>query len=167
MLRKGIWIGLFVLLTTGFLVNRFYVSVQTDYWQSNTKAVQTALASTSLGQAERVEAFHGSRSYQIIYGKDKQGSSMVVWVPIKEDKSEPAAQEIHVEMTDGAVTEEAIRSALLQKNPKLDIMRVNAGEYKSEYVWEVFYKDENDRHYYDYYNFRTGSYIDTFKLSLQ
>ncbi|MFD7524020.1 cell wall elongation regulator TseB-like domain-containing protein [Paenibacillus chitinolyticus] len=167
MLKKAIWIGLFVVLTSGFGINRFYVNVQANHWERNSEAVQAAYEKTTMTKANRVEAFHGARSYEVVYGEDKLGNGLIVWVPLKQDGTGLAIDEIHTEMTAENITEEAVRGIMAKKNAKLDILRINAGEFKGKYVWEVFYKDEQDRAFYDYYNLKTGALEDTFKLSLQ
>ncbi len=44
------------------------------------------------------------------------------------------------------------------------------GKLGNEYVWEVFYKKKENsgtRYFYDYYKFKDGHYMDTYRLSLQ
>ncbi|MNI03604.1 hypothetical protein D3C73_565070 [compost metagenome] len=159
--KRTIGIGLFVVLTLVFVLSRFYMNVQNQHWDQTAKAVELAYEKSILAKAIKVEPFYGDESFQIIYGEDKIGQKLVAWV---------SEQDVHVEMVDEAFTEEQIRQLMLDKDPELEILRVMPGKMKETYVWEVFYKKHENsgvRYFYEYYQFSDGTYIDTYRLSLQ
>jgi uncharacterized protein YpmB len=159
--KRTIIIGICIIGTLIFVLSHFYLNVQGKHWDEKTKAVETAFQQSILAKATKVESSYGDDSYQIIYGEDKIGQKVIVWVSDKE---------VHSEMTAEGFTEEQVRDALSKKGPGLEVLRVIPGKIEGKYVWEVFYKKKDvsgERYFYDYYNFHDGTYIDTYRLSLQ
>ncbi|WP_245375971.1 cell wall elongation regulator TseB-like domain-containing protein [Paenibacillus eucommiae] len=159
--KRNLIITVFILGTLIFVLSRFYINVQSEYWSEESKAVQTAYAKSALKKASKVEAFYGDKPLQIISGEDENGEQIFVWV---------AGEEVHVEKAADAASEQQIRDTMKQKDPALELMRVMPGLIEGKYVWEVFYKKKEasgTRYYYDYYHFHDGSFIDTYRLSLQ
>lgn len=151
-----------MLMTIVFVVTRFYMNIQTEHWNEKTKAVEAAYAKTVLTKADKVTSFHGTSSYQIVYGQDKLGNPVIVWVGEN--------GEVHTERADQNYTEQQVRNEVSKKHEGAEILRINAGKLKDEYVWEVFYSvkdNKTKRYYYDYYKFADGTFIDTYTLSLQ
>ena len=161
MLKKVIWgcaIGLTVLI---FLLVRFYRSVHEDVWMAEAEAVATVTSSKYVSEVSRVERFVGERLYMIVFGRDKAGNEAIVWV---------SGDEVHFEYAAEGVSAEEVRQKTLAKDPSNEILRVTPGKFENEYVWEVFYRrDEGDgvRYYYDYYRFRDGAPLDTWRLTKQ
>src|SRR5690606_33387896 len=104
--------------------------------------------------------FHGERPYSIVFGEDEEGQKAVAWV---------SDEEIHMEYLGGpagGITEAEVRDRVLKVGSDVVIKRILPGKLDDEYVWEVFYKREDEnRYYYDYYRFHDGFKIDTWKLS--
>ncbi|MCY7476147.1 DUF5590 domain-containing protein [Paenibacillus larvae] len=151
-----------MLMTIVFVVTRFYMNIQTEHWNEKTKAVEAAYAKTVLTKADKVTPFHGTSSYQIVYGQDKLGNPVIVWVGEN--------GEVHTERADQNYMEQQVRNEVSKKHEGAEILRINAGKLKDEYVWEVFYSvkdNKTKRYYYDYYKFADGTFIDTYTLSLQ
>jgi uncharacterized protein YpmB len=108
-----------------------------------------------------VDSFYGDEPFQIVYGEDKIGQKVVVWV---------SGHEVHTEMAAEGFTEDQVRETMFKKDPGFEILRIMPGKKAGDYVWEVFYKKKDDsgtRYFYDYYTFSSGTYIDTYRLSLQ
>jgi uncharacterized protein YpmB len=158
--RRVTVIGIFILVTLIFFLSRFYMNVQHEHWADGASAVETAYQKSILAKATKVEAFYGDKPLKIIFGEDKIGQKVIVWV---------SDNDVHSEMAAEGFTEEQVRSLMLGKDPNFELLRVMPGMIEGKYVWEVFYKkklDTGTRYYYDYYNFKDGTYIDTYRLSL-
>ncbi len=158
--KKSLWFGLFVLATLLFVLSRFYFNIQNEHWRDNTLAVQAAYEKTIMTKANKVESFYGDVPMQIVYGEDKIGQQVIVWV---------TEEDVHSEMAAEAFTLEQIRQTMLRKAPDAELLRIMPGKLGGDYVWEVFYKRNEEsgvRHYYDYYSFKDGTYLDTWRLSL-
>jgi uncharacterized protein YpmB len=158
--KRIVMVGIFVLATLIFALSRFYLNVQGNHWDEKSAAVETAYEKSVLAKASKVESFYGDQPMHIVFGEDKIGHKVIVWVTDKD---------VHAEMADDAFTEEQVREIMLKKDPNLELMRVMPGFIEGQYVWEVFYKKQIDggtRYFYDYYKFHDGTYIDTYRLSL-
>ncbi|KRE32378.1 DUF5590 domain-containing protein [Paenibacillus sp. Soil724D2] len=152
--------GVFIILTLGVVLSRFYLNVQNEHWDNKRKAVETAYEKSIMTKATKVDFFYGDEPLQIVYGEDKLGQGVIVWVS---DKG------IHAEMTAEAFTETQVRETMFKKAPEIEIERVLPGKLGNDYVWEVFYKKKENsatRYFYDYYKFKDGLYMDTYRLSL-
>jgi len=159
--RRWTVLGLFIAATLVVVLGRFYAGVQGEHWRDNAQAVNTAYEKSILAKAERVESFYGDEPMHVVFGEDKIGQPVIVWV---------TDSEVHAEMAGEAASEQQIRESMAAKDPALEVLRVLPGKLGGHYVWEVFYKKEEAggvRYFYDYYNFKDGSYLDTYRLSLQ
>lgn len=153
--------GVFIVLTLGVVLSRFYLNVQKVHWDDKRIAVETAFEKSIMTKAAKVDFFYGDEPFRIVYGEDKLGQGVIVWVS---DKG------VHTEMASESFTEAQIRDIVLKKNPGVEIERIMPGKLGQDYIWEVFYKktdDSGSRYFYDYYKFKDGLYLDTYRLSLQ
>ncbi|MEC0232197.1 cell wall elongation regulator TseB-like domain-containing protein [Paenibacillus alba] len=159
-LKRSITLGVFIIVTLGVVLSRFYLNVQSEHWDGKSKAVETAYEKSIMTKATKVDFFYGDEPFQIVYGEDKIGQDLIVWVSDKE---------IHSEMANEGFTEEQVRDIMLKKGQDFEVQRVMPGKLGQDYVWEVFYKRQEDggtRYFYDYYKFKDGQYLDTYRLSL-
>lgn len=127
-------------------------------WDGKRRAVETAYAETMLAKAERVEPFVGSEPYTIVYGEDKIGHKMIVWV---------SESERHAAYETEGITREAAEAKVIGANPANRILRSTPGKLDEDYVWEVYYERNQDgvtRYFYDYYRFADGALLDTLRL---
>ncbi|WP_409346650.1 DUF5590 domain-containing protein [Paenibacillus sp. MBLB4367] len=139
----------------------WYKNVQAGEWQQENESVKTAYEQTILAKAVRTEQFVGDRPYTIVYGQDKVGQEVIVWV---------SQNDIHSEYAANGVSKEDIRKKLEANDPAIEALRITPGKLDNAYVWEAFYKKSGDgatRYFYDYYRFQDGALIDTWKLSLK
>ncbi|RAV18481.1 DUF5590 domain-containing protein [Paenibacillus contaminans] len=139
----------------------WYQNVQAGEWERENEAVNIAYEQTILAKATRTEQFVGDRPYTIVHGQDKVGQEVIVWV---------SETEVHSEYTANGVTKEDIQKALESKDSTIEMLRISPGKLDSDFVWEAFYKKEEDgktHYFYDFYRFRDGAFIDTWKLSLK
>jgi uncharacterized protein YpmB len=147
-----------------FLASRFYNTVQEDEWKLQRSAVQTAYEKTILTHVTKVENFVGEQVYTIVQGEDKLGQKMVVWV---------GQDQIYTQMAADGVTQDQVRLLVMERRPDADILRIMPGVLNGALIWEAFYKvvpeeaADNTRYYYDYYAFKDGTYIDTYRLSIE
>ncbi|OXM88027.1 DUF5590 domain-containing protein [Paenibacillus rigui] len=141
---------------------RFFNAVHEKEWQIQRNAVQTAYQKTILTKADKVDRFVGDKPFTIIQGENKIGQKMIVWV---------AEDVIYSQMASDGVNAEQVKAAVLAHQADADIVRMMPGVLNGTLVWEVFYKVKDDaageRYYYDYYSFKDGAMLDTYRLSIQ
>lgn len=123
------------------------------------QAAAMAIEQTDMAEVTKVEAFSGDRSFMVVHGRSEQDEEMLVWLN---------DEEIHTQYASDGVDEERIRSQTVAKHPGIEILRVSPGKLQDVFIWEVFYKQTENRaeqYYYDYYQFSDGSLIDTYRLA--
>lgn len=146
-----------------FLGIYFFNTVEEKEWALQRTDVQTAYQKTILTKASKVERFVGEQTYTIIHGEDKIGQKLIVWV---------GGNQIYSQMVADGVAAEGIKAITLTRQPTANIKRMVPGVWNGNLVWEVFYKTDAeesnpDRYYYDYYAFKDGAWMDTYRLSIQ
>jgi uncharacterized protein YpmB len=159
--HKIVW-GLAVVFVIALIFGfRFIVSVQEGEWAIQRQAIQTAYEKTNLAKPNKVERFIGDKQYTVIQGEDQIGQPVIVWVGEDEEV-------ITVKASDG-ITKEKVQEMVLSKDPDSVLLRITPGKLDDQLVWEAFYKKETDqgeRYFYDYYTFKDGALIDTYKLNI-
>ncbi|WP_438445649.1 cell wall elongation regulator TseB-like domain-containing protein [Gorillibacterium sp. sgz5001074] len=127
-------------------------------WDSKKEAVKAAYAETMLVKADRVEPYVGTEPYMIVYGEDKIGNKMIVWV---------SQHERYAAYESEGITKQAAVDKVLGAAPEAKVLRATPGKLDQDYVWEIYYQREMDgktRYFYDYYRFGDGVLIDTLRL---
>lgn len=132
-------------------------------WDVQRLAVQTAYEKTLLAKAIKVERFVSDKSYIVIYGEDKIGQPVYVWV---------SDDDIRTEMGSAGMNADQAKELVKAKHPQADVLRTMLGIQDGRPVWEVFYKMKPDgmshvQYFYDFYSFKDGQPIDTWRLSTQ
>lgn len=150
-----------VLLAVAAVLAGFYIffdSIIAGQWGGKKAAVVRAYGETMLVTADKVEPYVGAEPYVIVYGKDKLGKDMIVWV---------SDSEIHAEYADAGITAEAAADLVKKADPDNRIIRSTPGKLEQDWVWEIYYERKQDGktlHFYDYYRFSDGALIDTYQL---
>ena len=83
------------MLTLGVVLSRFYLNVQNEHWDEKRKAVETAYEKSMMTKATKVDFFYGDEPFQIVYGEDKLGQGVIVWVSDKDVHAEMSAEALH------------------------------------------------------------------------
>ncbi|UUZ79408.1 DUF5590 domain-containing protein [Paenibacillus sp. P26] len=152
-----------VLAVLLFLAARLFSAVMDGEWAAQRSAVSEAYTKTILAKVKKVDRFVGDKSYQVIQGEDKIGQPLIVWVD---------GENIHTEMAADGISSEKAEENVKAKRPVAEILRTVPGMMNGQPVWEVFYKlrseqDKRDHYFYDYYTFKDGALIDTWRLTIQ
>lgn len=154
-----VWSALAVLLVAvGLFI--FFDSIIAKEWDDKRQAVLRAYQDTMMVKADRVEPFVGDKPYVVVFGEDKLGKKMIVWVGPE--------QEIEARYQEEGLTEEAVRLAAANTAPGTRIERATPGILDGELVWEVYGQRQRDdggsTYFYEYYRFSDGAHLDTYRL---
>ncbi|MBC8081056.1 MAG: DUF5590 domain-containing protein [Gorillibacterium sp.] len=145
-----------VLIFLGF---RFFNALQKDLWTEEKEAIRIAQEQTELTTASSVDPYVEENSLMVVHGTNKAGRKMLVWV---------AQDFVHPEYIDAGVDKEVIRHKTLRASPNAKIMRIVPGIYNKQYIWQSFFRvEENggERLYYEFYSFYDGVLLDRWELS--
>lgn len=160
-MKKSIWITVGIVVFFVILIMWFYYTAKDGFAEAENEAIEWALELTTLSEVGHVEFFAGETSYTVVFGNNSDGEQLVVWV---------GDEIIHEEKASDGVSKSTIRQQVIERQGPVSFVRTTPGRLGELWVWEVFYKkQESDgtRHYYDYYNFTNGDWLDTYRLSLE
>ncbi|CAH1218344.1 hypothetical protein PAECIP111893_04407 [Paenibacillus plantiphilus] len=152
------------LITIVLLVNGYYRHVQSPLWEEERAAEKQAIETAEFTETADAHKFVWDETLWVVEGKDKDGDEAYVWLK-QEDKDKP----LILKVKEG-VTAEAIEEQFNQSKPDADMERVTLGMLNGEPVWEVFYYRKqagSGNYYYDFYRFKDGSAVTTYKLPSQ
>ncbi|HZG85284.1 hypothetical protein [Paenibacillus sp.] len=165
-------LGLRTILAAGLLLavgalfgSRFYGTVQEPYWDVVERAESRAMEELQFAAVTSVERFVGDQPITVVtgvYGEGEERTPVIAWL-----WGEDGA---HVERLDAGVAREELKARVLRERPEARLLRIAPGKLGEEYVWEVYYEvqeDEASRKYYEYYRFRDGAKLETYRLALE
>ncbi len=82
---------------------------------------------------DKAEPYNGEKPYTIVYGEDKIGQKMIVWVGDKE---------VHSEFADKGASPEAIKQKLLAKAPGRKCFEYRRASCKTRMCGKFFLQNE-------------------------
>ena len=125
------------------------------------EAVNLAQKETNLADVDNIDFYHGSRSYQVIEGRDDHGEKVYVWVEeLKEEQKEDnVSSRIVMKFKHEGITKEEVGEIIDSELAVKELMSIRLGMIGVTPIYEVTYIDEDDRHSFYYLSFADGSYI--------
>ena len=151
-MKKWIIIPVIVLIVIIGLFLKVYFSSVQPVKAAEKKAVSLAKDKVQLSEVDDFHIYNGIETVNVIEGKNKKGSKVIVWIPEKSKKV------IIKKAKDGITKEEAIQKLLQEKQPK-KIISVRLGMEKNIPLWEIYYRSENNLINYYYVHFDTGEWL--------
>jgi uncharacterized protein YpmB len=160
-MKKWIWsiVGIITCLLVLFMW--FYFTAKEEFDAAERKAIKWTLQLTSMTEVDHVEFFAGATNYTVVFGNNRDGEKLLVWVN---------DEQIHEEKASDGVARSTIRKQVVDRQGPVTFVHITPGKLGELWVWEVFYKKQENngtRHYYDYYTFKDGEWLDTYTLSLE
>lgn len=143
------------------VISRFYQSVQGEEWSAEQQAVKKAKSQTPVVSVDRVDPFTWDESYYVIFGKDAKKKELIVWIQDNGSK-------VETRYASDGVSREQTKNIFQAKQQGSSILRMTPGILSGAPVWEVFYTKltgTEKRYFYDFYQFKDGKFIVTYKLS--
>ncbi|AJS58078.1 cell wall elongation regulator TseB-like domain-containing protein [Paenibacillus sp. IHBB 10380] len=155
--KKWILLGIVIFLLILFGLYRYYIYIIQDQHSQETTAITAAKKNTELVKVTDTQKSVWDTISWVIEGKDKDQRDLMVWVQFTEDnKLASGLNAIHSELVENGLSEEQIRSKIINEIPGIEEIRIQPGMYYGEYVWQVYYL-EKDHYYYRFYKFKDGS----------
>ncbi|MGF7049901.1 uncharacterized protein YpmB [Paenibacillus sp. DS2015] len=157
--KKWFFFGVVIFLLILFGLYRYYIYIIQDQHSQEALAITAAKQNTELVKVTDTQKSVWDTISWVIEGKDNEQRDLMVWVQFTEDNQLALEQDaVHSELLENGVSKGQIRSKIISELPGIDEIRIQAGMYYGEYVWQVYYF-EKDHYYYRFYKFRDGSPI--------
>ncbi|ANS74824.1 hypothetical protein AWM70_09650 [Paenibacillus yonginensis] len=144
---KWIWISILVLAAILFGLYRYYVYVMQDTWTQEDAAILRAKQEAGLVKTIGVTKSVWDDVCWVVEGNNASGEHIMVWL---QDGQPP-----HTEQVTGASTKKAMQAKIKALMPNADVKRLVPGIYNGQYVWQLYYK-EQDHYYYRFFSFSNG-----------
>jgi uncharacterized protein YpmB len=148
------WITIIItaaVILTGIASILLYHSARGPVEKKFDVAAKRVLNETEMKKIEKTTIYHGSKSYTVITGEDKDGEKAVAFVP--EKKGEIIVRK----WADGISKEQAINKLKDEKHPE-KILSVRLGHESVGPVWEITYLDKQKNLNYFYLLFSDGEW---------
>ncbi|AZN40757.1 cell wall elongation regulator TseB-like domain-containing protein [Paenibacillus albus] len=139
-------------------LNVFYRSVQSPVWEEERNIEDQAMQIGSLSSVDSSYHYVWDEPVWVVSGKDHNNDITYVW--LKKDES------ITLRADQGKTKAEIKESFMLNK-PDASVEHIKLGLFGGEPVWEVFYERNQageETHFYEFYRFRDGSFVVSYKL---
>ncbi|RAP76347.1 DUF5590 domain-containing protein [Paenibacillus montanisoli] len=159
-MTPGRWIALSsaVIIVMLILLNWYYRSVQLPVWQEEAEVEAEAKDRASLSSVDSSYHYVWDDPVWVVKGKDNNGETTYVW--LKENES------ITLRADEG-IAKADMKAQFLSGKPDASIFHMKIGLLGGEPVWEVFYSRKQagvTNFYYEFYRFRNGTFLITYKL---
>ncbi|QSS98438.1 DUF5590 domain-containing protein [Pontibacillus sp. ALD_SL1] len=148
-----------VVLLTGYL-GYLYYTVQNDKTETYATSKQIAQKETPLNTVNSVSRYHGMHQYDIVAGVDDNGVKGFAFIPVTDEKEGSVT---YVENTDMVVQEEMHR-IWEDQCADCSFIEITPAIHQGVPLWEITYRDENNRYVFDYYKMENGKRFEVFRL---
>jgi uncharacterized protein YpmB len=160
------WLFFTMVLLFTFLIWQGYVFIQNLLEPQNLQAVE---AEKIIEQAYNVKEIHNiehyaglSKEYQVAEVTTESNKRVYIWVSLKDNET------YIMNVNDGLKKEEILSKLKAKEEPK-EVIRITPGLEGSKKnrlpVWEVVFIDKKDRYTFYYVNFKTGEYLQSYRLN--
>ncbi|MFS1512389.1 DUF5590 domain-containing protein [Chengkuizengella sp. SCS-71B] len=138
----------------------YYLTIQSPHRMELKEALKKAYAETNLIEVKDTDTFIGDEVYTIIYGINEEDEDIIIWL---------SENNIHTELVTDGISKKKVKELIINNKPDIELLRVTPAKWTDEWAWEVFYKrneEKGTRHYYDFYRFEDGEWLETYTMSV-
>lgn len=155
-MKKWYWIlSIGIIVIIGIMI-KIYLNAVEPVKEAESKAASIAKEETEITDITEFSLYHGSKSYYVIQGTDKDGEKLIAWIPEKDGK-------ILVSSVKDGITKSDAINILYEKTSPEEIIDVQLGIEKNIPLWEIYYRSSNDKINYYYIDFETGEEVRSIK----
>jgi uncharacterized protein YpmB len=154
---SSIIIILFVVVVwQGFV---FYSQINDPIRQSESEALRYLKENIDIDQIIVSDYYHGTESFHVFQIADQDGEEFIVWVPHSLDKY------VVKQKNEGISIDEVKQFIERELNPK-QLISIKLGMENSIPLYEIIYKDQQERLSYYFISFKTGTYLKHYHLGM-
>ncbi|WP_027417531.1 DUF5590 domain-containing protein [Aneurinibacillus terranovensis] len=111
---------------------------------------------TDINEVLSVDQYNGKVPYIVVQGITKKGEPLVAWFK--------GNQVDAVEDMNRLVSKKSVIQAIVNKNPRAEIIHVIPGEDGQQKFWEALFVDSKNKFNYYYIDMYTGQFIKSYQL---
>ncbi|MRG88277.1 hypothetical protein GH754_18640 [Salinibacillus xinjiangensis] len=154
---------LFLFIAIAFIY--IYQVAMDDKEETFSTSKQKTIQNTPIESVDEVVRYNGEKSYDVVFGQSEDDSKGIAFVPILKDEAKDENQEkiTYVKESDG-VTEEEVTSSWRSNCPSCELISVTPGIDNGHIIWEIVYRNEDERYVFESYLFKSGELYEQFKF---
>lgn len=133
-----------------------YIDVNQDRTSAHAQASTLVLEQTEVETVDEVSVYHGKETVHIIKGTEKDGSSVLVYVQVDNQKV------LDVIKGDDYLSTSEMKDVWKKGCGNCGFKNIQYGYEEGEPVFEVTYIDQQDRYVFDYYRLNGESFDQRF-----
>lgn len=138
-----------------FLYNDLYAS-KTEGFEETANQI---LNQTSITEVEKVEAYHGSQAYHVVYGTNGDAEEKIIFYPL-----EGAEKDLTTIDREEIMSKEEIISQWRADCEGCEFIRAVPALEDDQPLWELAYNDSNNRYNLDYLSIYDGSRYEQYRF---
>lgn len=112
---------------------------------------------TPLTTVTKAQYYFGTEPLIILFGKDRIGQEMVVWM--REDGTI-----LHYDWQKNGITESVVLQLIKENHSVGRLIHIVPGIENGIYLWEALFRTKEGHYQYLYYDFNTGTFLRSIKL---
>ncbi|WP_438318507.1 cell wall elongation regulator TseB-like domain-containing protein [Sporosarcina sp. FA9] len=143
----------FLLALTSVIVVTIFISAYKPIASVKTTAIENAIRSKQIVEVEYAQPYNGIQTFVTVFGLDSKGERKAVFI----DANRKDASYKEVNLADGISADIAIEMVSKELEIK-KMLHVKLGMEEVGPVWEVAFKNENDKLGYVYVLFEDGQW---------
>lgn len=146
------WIGVIVIAVLALLVWRswaLYDGIITPHAEEQDQAAAKAKKQYDFKKVFEVSDYHGSRDYHVIEAINDKGKKVFAWMPDGKGKS-------FVKAAGDGWSKDKVKQHVEQKLHPKKLIDIQLGVEDQVPLWEVVYRDQNNRYTFYYLRFEDG-----------
>jgi uncharacterized protein YpmB len=136
-----------------------YANVRETIEKSESEALIYLKENAEVNDVRSVNFYHGSESYSVFEGTNEAKEAIYIWVENSLDNHIVKAKD------SGLAFEEVLLYAKEELKPK-EIISIKLGIENLIPLYEIIYKDQQDRYSYYYISFKDGTYLKHYHLDM-
>lgn len=148
-MKKWIWAVIIALFA--FIIWQgwtLYDGIMTSHAETKNQAATKAKKQYDLNKVLKVSEYHGSHAYHVVKAI-KKNKKVFIWIPDGKGKS-------FVKAADKGWSKHKVKKYVKKKLQPKQIIDIHLGVEDEIPLWEVIYKDENNRYTFYYLRFKDG-----------
>lgn len=165
--KKSMWLK-WILLAIGLgvfmsFLYAFYVyqSIQSERTTGFDDSETFILDNTELVEIDLIEAYYGEETYHIIFGETKNNEQKIAFLPISDHVDDDNLTIIDYSKI---VPEEEILNQINEQCQECQVKKINPAMIDDNPLWEITYRDQNNRYVFDYLSIYDGSRFERLQL---
>lgn len=137
----------------------FFSNVKEPIRQAEEEALTYLKEHIELKEINQTDFYHGTESFYVFQGIDEVGAELIIWIPSTLDGYFMKSK------AEGISFDDALQFTKQELNPK-QLISIKLGMENKVPLYEIIYKDQQDRFSYYFISFKDGSYLKHHHLGL-